>query len=271
MTGLLRRIRELNGLGSTAVAEPFAGGAGASLTMLFGEDTAAVYINDLDRSLHDFWWAVVNRSKAFLNLVASTPLTIEEWRRQRAIYRDARGVSRLEHGFAAFYLNRCNRSGIMIDGGPIGGVNQTGEWKLDARFNRAELGERLAKIADYKDRIHVSGLDGLEFIRRCGDSHTFFFVDPPYFEKGELLYLNSLDSDYHAAIARRLKEMSDSCWVLTYDDCPSIREMYSDWAAIRPFSLKYAASTRRKGDEVMITPKWMRLPETQNTTTMIDW
>ena len=73
------------------------------------------------------------------------------------------------------------------------------------------------------------------------------------------------DADYHEVLAARLKTISDAAWVLTYDDCPEVRRMYRGWAAIRPFSLRYSATERRTGRELLITPKWMRLPEEQRS------
>lgn len=270
MAGLLSGIRRLNGLGGTAIAEPFAGGAGASLTLLYLEETHRIYVNDLDPAIYDFWWTLVHRPSAFLDLLSRTRLNMAEWRRQRDIYRRRSGVSRLRRAFAAFYLNRCNRSGIIMNGGPIGGVKQKGKWKLDARYNKAELRRRCERVVEYRDRIEVSCEDGIGFIERLDPRSTFLFIDPPYFEKGPTLYLNVLDGGYHAALASRLRELSDSAWVLTYDDCPAVRRMYRGWAAIRPFSLRYAASERRSGREVLIAPKWMRLPDSQESAS-ITW
>ena len=258
-------IRRLNRLGDRAIAEPFAGGAGASLTLLYLEEVHRIYINDADPAICDFWWTMVNRPKPFLEILSRTRVSIAEWRRQRGVYRTKGPVSRVRRAFSVFYLNRCNRSGIIMDGGPIGGVRQGGKWKLDARFNKAELRGRCEKVAEYRERISVSSYDGLHFIRTVDPESTFFFLDPPYFEKGPTLYLNALDEHYHAALATRLKAMCDAAWVLTYDDCPEVHRMYRPWAAIRPFSLCYSAAKRRIGNEVLITPKWMRLPSWQES------
>ncbi len=260
MAGLLGEIRKLNRLGNRAFAEPFAGGAGASLSLLFFEETREIYINDLDTAIYDFWWILVNRPKRFIAMLNKTRVSMAEWYRQRQVYRDHTRQSRLRRGFSAFYLNRCNRSGIIVNGGPIGGLQQSGKWKLSARYNKTELRRRCEKIAEYRNRIHVSCNDGIEFIRSLNADQTFFFVDPPYFVKGETLYLNTLDKGYHAALAAQLKSMTDAAWVLTYDDCPEIREMYEGWATIRQFSLQYSAANRRNGKEVLIAPVWMRLP-----------
>jgi DNA adenine methylase len=270
MANLLAETRRLNGLGHRAVAEPFAGGAGAALTLLFLEETHKIYINDVDPSIYDFWWTLVNRPQPFLTILSKTRVSMAEWRRQRSVYRSSGRVSRLRRGFSAFYLNRCNRSGIIVNGGPIGGVTQDGRWRLDARFTKSELFRRCERVAEYRERIKVSGDDGLQFLQRMDPRTTFFFIDPPYFQKGATLYLNSLDADYHEALAARLRAMSHAAWVLTYDNCPEVRRLYSGWASIRPFTLRYAASERRSGREILVSPKWMRLPSQQNSAA-ISW
>lgn len=265
MAGLLSEIRRLNGFGDRAIAEPFAGGAGASLTLLYLEETHEIHVNDADPAIHDLWWTLVNRPKFFIDMLKTAKISMDEWQRQRKIYRDSGRVSRLRRGFSAFYLNRCNRSGIIMNGGPIGGIEQKGKWKLDARFNKLDLQRRCEKVAEYRDRIHVSCRDGIELIDELDPDSTLFFIDPPYFAKGKMLYLNALDADYHAALARRLKSMSSAAWILTYDDCPEIRRLYRGWATIRPFALRYSAADRRGGKEILIVPKWMQLPSTQSS------
>lgn len=265
MSGLLRQIRKVNGLGAHEIAEPFAGGAGASLSLLFQEDTPKVHLNDADQAIHDFWWTLVNRPEPFLEMLDTVSVDIDEWYRQRATYRDAKKVSRLRRGFSAFFLNRCNRSGIIMNGGPIGGIEQHGKWKIDARFNKPDLRRRCEKVSEYRDRISISGADGIAFIDRLDPASVLFFIDPPYFVKGSLLYLNLLDAGYHATLASKLRGMAEAAWVVTYDDCPEIRDLYQGWANIRPFALRYAAAERRSGSEILISPKWMTLPDDQDS------
>ena len=271
MANLLVQIRKLNGLGNHALAEPFAGGAGASLALLYLEETRKIFINDADTAIYDFWWSLVNQPKRFLDYLSNTKVTMDEWRLQQNIYKNSdRRVSRVRRGFATFFLNRCNRSGIIVKAGPIGGVNQSGKWKLDARFNKTNLQRRCKKVSEYRDRINVSCHDGKEFLDKVDNDTTMFFIDPPYFEKGPTLYLDCLKKGYHQALADHLRAMRDKAWVLTYDDCPEIRAMYQGWAYIRPYSLPYTAHKRRRGNEVLIVPKWMRLPDSQ-TSTVLMW
>jgi DNA adenine methylase len=270
LSGLLGDIRRLNKLGATAIAEPFAGGAGASLKLLYLEETHEIHINDADPSIHDFWFTVVKRPKPFLEMLRDSRPSISEWHRQRLIYGAKGRVSRLRRGFAAFYLNRCNHSGVIMNGGPIGGIRQKGKWKIGARYNRKSLIERCMRLAEYGDRISVTCLDGLGLIRKLKDKHVFFFIDPPYFAKGPQLYLNGLSATYHEKLASCLRSMKTHPWVLTYDDCPEIRSMYKGWARITPFSIRYSAAERRPGKEIMITPRWMLLP-TEQVSKAVAW
>lgn len=267
LTQVLQGIRELNGLNGHAVAEPFAGGAGASLSLLYLRETHHIHINDLDPSIYAFWHSAVRESDPLLEYVENCAVSIEEWKHWRKVYR-SQHASQLERGFAAFFLNRCNRSGIIKNGGVIGGLEQRGRWKIDARFNKDTLCDRLRWISQECDRISVSNLDGIEFIDAVDQQSTFYFIDPPYFQKGQALYLDGLDATYHARLAEKLRSMSREAWVLTYDDCPETRDLYRSWAAITPFSLRYTASTRRLGREVLITPKWLRMPEPRSSTTL---
>lgn len=260
MTGVLSEIRDLNGLGDYAVAEPFAGGAGASLSLLYRGETPKIHINDLDPAIHAFWHSAVHDSEELLSLLDEHPVSVEEWTRQRDIYR-AVGPSRLELGFAAFYLNRCNRSGIIKNGGVIGGLDQSGRWKISARFNKRTLRERLECIAEHREEICVTGLDAIEFIGTLDQVSTMFFVDPPYYGKGSRLYLNVPLPEYHERLAAKLRGMGDAAaWVLTYDDCPEVRELYEEWANVQSLSLRYTASERRQGEELLITPKPLGMP-----------
>ena len=246
------------------MAEPFAGGAGAALTLLYLEETPSIQINDVDPAIHAFWWSATNRSSEFLRKLAETPVSVEEWRRQKATLKAGADASVLDRGFAAFYLNRCNRSGIIRGGSVIGGIEQSGKWKLDARFYKETLRQRLQKLAEFRLRIHVSNVDGVDFIDSLDPSSTFLFVDPPYYHKGPTLYLNSLDAKYHERLAAHLRSTCADPWVLTYDDCAEVRAMYVGWANVRPFSLRYSANEAREGRELLITPRWMQLPAEQS-------
>lgn len=263
LAGTLGAILDRNKLEGCTIVEPFAGGAGASLALLFDGAVGRVVLNDLDSAVAAFWWAVTKRHARFRARVESVPLTVAQWKKQREIYRDRRR-GRFDRGFAAFYLNRCNRSGIIKNGGCIGGVEQQGEWGLDARFNRTTLVERLSRIAEYRNHISVRGVDACQVIRVNARQRRFFFIDPPYYHKGQELYLNSLNHDYHAKLAGHMRALKSINWVITYDDCPEIRSLYQGWANIHRYTLHYTAARRRRAGELFIVPRGLNVPKVSN-------
>ena len=135
--------------------EPYAGGASLALSLLFSGKVSEVFLNDLDPAIHAFWCSVLVNGEKLAQVVETAPVTTTERARQKAIYAAGTSSGTFALGFATFFLNRTNHSGIL-NGGMIGGKSQSGDWRLDARFNRSELVRRIRKIASYKDRIHLS-------------------------------------------------------------------------------------------------------------------
>lgn len=253
----LQKIIHSNKFTGGVYVEPYAGGAGAALALLFGEHVDRLLLNDADPAIFSFWHSVLSRTDALLSLLRECPLNIDEWRRQREVYSRPTEVSPLALGFAAFYLNRCNRSGIIANAGVIGGLAQGGKWKMDARFNRIDLERRIAKIARYADRINVSNRDAIVFledeVNHSPDCRNHFvYLDPPYYVKGSQLYLSYYAPEDHALLAAYLQKKAKFSWVLTYDDANEIRNLYSKLTII-PFNLRYSASAARTGCEVLIS------------------
>ena len=240
--------------------EPYAGGAGAALSLLLLEKVSEIVINDYDRAIYAFWQSILDQTDLFVDKITHTPINIEEWKKQKSIYKNG-SDDLLELGFATFYLNRTNRSGILT-GGPIGGIAQTGKWLLDARFNKAKLIERIRLISLYRDRITVLNMDGLNVIRRYADkSNSFFYVDPPYYDKGKCLYLNSYTHQDHEKLATLLNGLGKTRWILSYDNVPQIRELYKDRKKQYEFSLHYQAHTSKEGSEIIVFSDLLVFPD----------
>lgn len=244
---------EALGLDMPTYVEPYAGGAGAGLELLYRGVVKRVVINDLDKSIYSVWTAMLNRTDDFLRRVETTPLTVDEWQRQRGIYRarDEEDIDPLDLGFATFYLNRTNRSGVL-GGGIIGGLDQAGAYKMDARFNRATLRKRIEQLAAHRSKVYVSNQDGMARLRHwLPKKNVFAYVDPPYYAKGSFLYLNSFDDRQHADLAGLLNALADANWVLTYDMADEIKALYSNRATL-DFKLNYSAHRREVASELMV-------------------
>jgi len=250
---------KINRLADYTYAEPYAGGAGAALHLLFRGYAGRILLNDIDIGVVSFWRAVLNRNEEFARQVERVPLTIAEWDNQREIYRSkTRGF---DLGFAFFYLNRTNRSGIM-NGGVIGGRAQKSEWNIDARFNRTDLADRIRAIGRLRRAISVSQDDALEFLGNLPSSlrtPAVVYLDPPYYVKGQDLYTNFYTPSDHGRIAEHLRSF-ELPWLMTYDDCEPVRQLYKGFC-IRESSLSYSAREVRRGRELVILGPGLRIPE----------
>jgi DNA adenine methylase len=147
---VLARIITENRLEGSIYAELYAGGAGAALSLLYWEYVSKLYLNDADPCIYAVWRSILDHTDEFCKRIRDVALTTDEWKKQKAIYTNYAENSILDIGFATFYLNRTNRSGIIKNGGPIGGYDQSGPWKIDARFSRPGLIERVERIALYR-------------------------------------------------------------------------------------------------------------------------
>lgn len=262
LTNYLSELIKLNKLHDSTYVEPYAGGAGAALNLLYKEFVPKIIINDADPLIYAFWYSVINETEAFCKKIMNSKISINVWERKKKIIKDIKNQSLLDVGFAAFYLNRTNRSGI-INGGPIGGKHQIGKWKLDARFNKKSLIDRINKIAYYKERIEISNLDAIKlmsFLKKRKTEKKFYFLDPPYYDKGSDLYLNYYRPNDHQELSKHLDAVSDEKWVLTYDNVKEISSLYHRRRSIY-YDINYSAGSTRKGDEIIIFSDSILIPK----------
>lgn len=162
-------------------------------------------------------------------------------------------VDLLNLGFSTFFLNRTNRSGIL-KAGIIGGYDQTGNYKIDARFNKEDLIKRIQRIADYAERIHLTNEDAVTLVQQLKRElpyNTLFYLDPPYYIKGKGLYLNYYNDKDHQDIANSISDLIEHKWIISYDNVDFIVDLYSKFRQ-KTFELSYSASNTGKGKEVMI-------------------
>ncbi|WP_416224636.1 DNA adenine methylase [Acinetobacter sp. Tr-809] len=246
----VKEIFEANNL-SGDYLEPYAGGSAVALDLLFNEYCTNIHINDFDIAVYNFWKSVTVNTESFLQLLNDTTISMEEWYKQKYILSNPDLHSELEHGFATFFLNRTNRSGIL-KGGVIGGKNQNGNYKLDARYHKENLSKRIEKIGEYRDRIKVHNLDALELLGQVDNllpEHSLMYLDPPYYVKGQGLYRNFYVHDDHVKIREALDNVK-SKWIVSYDNCDPIKEIYKGCKKDE-YVLNYSAHSTSKGQEIM--------------------
>jgi len=250
-------------IGGTYI-EPFAGGAAIAIELLLKGTVNRIVINDLDKGIYSFWRAILTETERFINKIDSVPLNMTQWQKEREICVTNNKKYSFDLGFATFYMNRTNRSGI-IKGGVIGGLEQSGTWKLDARFNRENLIKRILAISERKNDITVYNKDIKSFLTKYVqkyEGNTFIYFDPPYFEKGKQLYLNFFDKEDHIEIEKTIMKYAKCDWVISYDDVPEIIKIYKN-RPIRKFDLTYSASKMRIASEVAVFKNLKMIPNSE--------
>lgn len=265
LTDYIKLIIEKNNLLDGVYVEPYAGGSSIALALLFDEYVSQIHINDLNKSVYSFWNSVLTQSEALCDLIQNVDVSIDEWFRQKEIQKNAAKVSVLELGFSTFFLNRTNRSGI-IKAGVIGGKGQSGVWKLDARFNKVDLIQRIKKIARFRSRISLHNLDAkalIETLLPTLPTKTLIYLDPPYYVKGEGLYDSFYSHADHVEVARLVQKSIKQSWIVSYDAEPEIEKLYSKCQSIT-YGLNYSAQDRYEGAEYMFFSKKLVIPDIKN-------
>jgi DNA adenine methylase len=271
LAAYIKAVIKDNGLLDGEYVEPYAGGAAVALELLFHEYVSRVHINDLSRPIFAFWHTVLNHPERLSKLIRDTPLTMKVWDKQKKIFANPEDQDDVALGFATFFLNRTNRSGIL-NGGAIGGRDQEGPWKIDARFNRDELVGRVAAIAKMKNRIRLTSMDALEFLETGYPSwpqKTLIYLDPPYYAKGRDLYYDFYQHDDHVRVERHVAaQMMTKNWIVSYDNVPTIRSLYKSYQQI-VYRIGYSARESRQGSEAMFFSSTLQMPALEGPLSLI--
>ena len=256
----IKRLMEVNDLCGGTYIEPYAGGANVALSLLFSNYAKRIKINDIDRSIYAFWHCVLRETETLCRMIQDTDVTMETWERQHEIQKHKSEAGLLELGFSTFFLNRTNRSGIL-NGGVIGGKAQTGTYKIDARYNKKDLIERIEIIAAHGSQIELTSMDAVALIKRykiTPTPKTLCYLDPPYYVKGKDLYLNYYNDNDHRKIAEAIMKYKGK-WIISYDAVGFIKNLYKGYRQTE-YYLSYSAASPSKGRELMVYSNELVLP-----------
>lgn len=258
----IESLIEANGLRGGHYLEVYAGGAAVALDLLFKNYVSDIHINDFDHAVASFWKAAVYMTDEMIEKIKAVEVNMDNWYRFKAIMEDEGNTDILEKGFATFFMNRCNRSGIL-KGGVIGGKAQAGNWKLDERFKKDNLIKRLERIKQHRAHIHVYQEDARILLERCADflpeNNSLIYLDPPYYVKGQGLYRNFYEHQDHIDIKNTLETLKHK-WLVSYDNAPEICEIYS-CSISREHTLAYTAQERKMGSEILFFSPGLIIPE----------
>ncbi len=251
--------------------EPYAGGASVALYLLLNGYVKEVTINDYDRAVYAFWDSILNHTEKFCRKIKATEITVKNWKQFKKIHANKETANLFELGFATFFLNRTNRSGI-IDGGIIGGLKQDGEYKIDCRFNKEELIRRIRVIGKNRNNIHLHHLDALDLINQIqqsnADENTIFYFDPPYYLKGPSLYMSHYKHDDHKKVSEEIRKIKNIQWIVSYDNTPEIKKLYIA-SKKKEYTFFHTAYEIRKGKEVLFFSKGLSIPRISRPTMIV--
>lgn len=258
LTPFIYEIIKENNLEGCSYIEPYAGGAGVALSLLVNNAVDEIYINDISKNIYSFWYSVLNDNERFILKIRDVPLNIEEWKKQNTIFK-SNTENLFDLGFATFFMNRCNRSGIL-KAGVIGGKTQNGKWKLDARFNKEDLIKRIECINSFKERIHLFNEDAVIFLKQLQlKGKSIIYLDPPYYNKADSLYENFYKPNDHERIANYLNRQEKKPWIISYDYTDEILDLYKNDKSFS-YSLQYNAAKAYKGTEFFAFSDKLRVP-----------
>ncbi|GAP06126.1 site-specific DNA methylase [Anaerolinea thermolimosa] len=248
-----RDLIEHNNLVGAHYIEPFAGGAGLALSLLVSGYVKEIHLNDLDVAIYALWKTVLEEPEELCERIKAVTLDITTWKQQREVIEHPEQHSKIDVALAALFLNRTNRSGILR-GGIIGGLGQSGKWRMDARFNKEGIIKRIRLIADYKDNIRIYNQDAIQFLEVLHQNifsteKCLVYADPPYYVKGRTLYYNYYNAEDHHRLAQAMQNLICP-WVVSYDDVDDVYALYRGVSHLR-YRLHYTAQTRKRGGEVM--------------------
>lgn len=262
IASFLKDLIYLNGFENVELFELYAGGAGASLDLLKRDVVRRIVLNDLDFHIYAFWKSILEHTHIFIDMIQKVSLDMKKWKEQKYIYDNYQNFSLLEVGFSTFYLNRTNHSGVL-NAGPIGGKNQTGKYKIDARFNKKGLIKRIEEIASMKERISLQNRESIDLLKTLFNepqNNRLYFLDPPYFAQGKNLYYDFYSPENHEELKNLLENYREANWLLTYDNCPPINQLYQSFSrAYLPMT--YTLQRKVKTKEIMIFSDNLHIPK----------
>lgn len=267
----VRAVIRQSGMSDGTYVEPYAGGASVAIEMLLTGEVSKIAINDVSVDIYSFWKSVIDHTDELCDKVLNTPLTVDEWDRQKAILKAASDHDMLSVGFAAFYLNRTNRSGIL-NAGIIGGRAQTGRWLIDARYNAKALASKIQHIGRHRRSISVTNSDAIVFLEegaKTWPKKTLIYLDPPYFAKGKHLYLHHYGPLDHKDVCEAVLKISKQSWMVSYDDTPEIEELYRGHPTLR-YTIGYSARNYAQGREVMFFGPGVAMPNSSGSMNEIE-
>jgi DNA adenine methylase len=215
--------------------EPMVGGGSVFLHARSIGFAQSYWINDKFKELISFWRTVQDpRScKRLVRELEELRSSFDSADEIKKYFLDARlekPRSAYREALLFFFFNRVTFSGTTR----AGGFSSSASLR---RFTASSV-ERLKPLPDALADVEITNTDFSELITTPGKD-VFIFLDPPYYTATRLYGKNgSLHAFDHEGLAKLLKKTNHR-FLITYDDCDEIRELYKWAAKIKNWKLQY--------------------------------
>ena len=219
--------------------EVFAGG----LSMFFRKVKAPFsVINDVDNDIVNLYTCVITQFDKLIDTLYWLPKSRELFNDSKSAVKDTKNIEIPDVARAAQYFYSIRNGFNKI---PTGTFSKTSTW------NTSEIIENLKYSRTFFDDTTIENLDFRKLITdykpKQGD---MWYLDPPYIiatERGDY-YMADFKEDEHEDLREcvDLINRSDAKFMISYDDRPVIRDMYSDFN-IYEIETQYAG---RNADDV---------------------
>jgi DNA adenine methylase len=221
--------------------EPFFGGANVGLSLL--PRLGSMWINDRDPALVSLWLSVLHYPSELRDRIIDFRPSPEAFHRFRD---DLISLAKIPHrterlievGFRKLATHGMSFSCL--------GVKSTPRPQIEGKWNPSYICRRLESLHLQFSTVNVrcTCMDFSELIRD-ETKEACLYLDPPYFGQGNRCYLYGFTLADHRRLALLLRHTPHQ-WVLSYDDCLPIRELYS-WARIETVGVKYTLENKLAG------------------------
>ena len=198
--------------------EPFAGGA----SIFFAKASLGHSIlNDLDTEVINVLCQIRDSVEELIELLDGIPATKQLHTYYKSEYQPSND---LERAFRWYYLNRTSYSGIMRSENCFWGYGEKYSMRPE------NWPPHLRTVSDKLQGVGLTALDFEQVIDDLPDGY-FLFVDPPYFNADQHKFYNcTFDlADHHRLAACLHRNAGRLPFLLTYDDHPEVRVLYT-WA-----------------------------------------
>lgn len=236
--------------------EPFCGSAAIGIAVLpLLKDGAYVHWNDLDSGVVDYWRAVRDYPEELCEQIDRFTPSVEAFNVFKQY--DGRREDVVVGGFRKLALHAMSFGGLgPLAGGPIGGQDQTGSYKVGCRWSPKALKQEVRSVHRQLQRVATS-FSNCSYLQCLSDldAASVVYLDPPYVQAGPGLYKHSFTDADHDALCEALW-YSPAKWLLSYDDHPSIHARYH-WSHIETIggSTQHGGKGTRKIPELLIRPR----------------